>query len=508
MSPPVPRRALAALVLLALAAALPGCALFDHGRRRQQTAVKVFEAPLPDIWPHVREFAKAENLKLLEDKDSFVITTEWVERFGGSKHAAMWERWAFIGRRGGPTLSRVWVLRTTRGVNTALRHPGEDLIWGQAGGSGASSGGRVATETYATNDTGEGGSSALNAAEDPNAIGVAGDLGMHGNVQEGGRDFTLEEKLQAYLEPRIQAAREAARRGEVSEAVAQEEAGRRERERKAAEQCGDTVPGLGELFAPNAVVLLGENPHGTEQAPAFVARAACFSAAMGVPVTVGLELPADMQEAVSAYLKSDGAEAARAALLEHTFWHRPFPDGRSSKGVLALLEEVRAMRQKGLDVQVLVYDYAKEQGNARAEKMARRVQLQVESDPQRFNLLLGGNVHSRIAEGGPWGKDFRSMGWRLAQAMPDVVALDMAFGPGTAWICTVPEGGKEGSAVPRCGPAATKGPRTQGDRPFVYRFGDGPRQGFHGFFYVGPVNASPPAVATPGSGGDAPTAQR
>ena len=138
---PRARAVVSALVLLAVSVVVPACGALEFGRKRQESAVRTFEAPLPDVWPHVREFALAQGFRLREDKDSFVMTTEWVERFAGSKHAATWERWAFIGRKGGPALSRVWVLRTTRTVNTALRAPGEDLLWGTAGYSGASSGG-------------------------------------------------------------------------------------------------------------------------------------------------------------------------------------------------------------------------------------------------------------------------------------------------------------------------------------------------------------------------------
>jgi hypothetical protein len=81
------------------------------------------------------------------------------------------------------------------------------------------------------------------------------------------------------------------------------------------------------------------------------------------------------------------------------------------------------------------------------------------------------------------------MGMLISQQVEDMVALDVAYNSGTAWICAV---GPKGEKL-ECGVKDTKG-KDNGDRYFVHVWGDPDKNGFHGVFYVGPVSASLPAV--------------
>jgi hypothetical protein len=213
-------------------------------------------------------------------------------------------------------------------------------------------------------------------------------------------------------------------------------------------------------------------------------------ASSGTPVTVGLELPVENQERVRRFIASAGTEQDHALLMESPFWRSPYPDGRGSEAVAHLLEQLRWLRAQGLDVRVFVFDHPELQGEAREAAMAQSILS--EMAPERFALVVTGNIHPRINPGVPWDLGYRPMGYLLSRKLPSVLSLDVAFDSGTAWICAVDE-----KKALECGVQETKG-RDNGDRPFVFTFDKPSEAGYHGIFYVGPVSASPPAVR-PGS---------
>jgi hypothetical protein len=225
--------------------------------------------------------------------------------------------------------------------------------------------------------------------------------------------------------------------------------------------------------------------------PRFVAQSACQVASSGTPVTVGLELPVENQERVATFLRSAGTDDDWLKLMEAPFWRNPFPDGRSSEAMANLLEQLRKLRVQGLDVGAFVFDHPKAQGQEREQAMADTVLSYVRKGPERFFLLVAGNVHPRTAKGLPWDKSYRPMGLIIAEEVEDAIALDMAYNSGTAWICAADSKSK-GEKL-ECGVKEAKG-KDNGDRVFVHLWDDSDGNGFHGVFYVGPVTASLPAV--------------
>ncbi|MFP2934993.1 hypothetical protein ACLESO_59795, partial [Pyxidicoccus sp. 3LG] len=127
------------------------------------------------------------------------------------------------------------------------------------------------------------------------------------------------------------------------------------------------------------------------------------------------------------FLESAGTEEDWLKLMEAPFWRSPYPDGRSSEAVANMLEQLRQLRSRGLDVEVFVFDHPKAQGQEREKAMAATVKHQVESARERFYVVLSGNIHSRTKQGLPWDKKFQPMGMLLDDELDDVVALDMAY---------------------------------------------------------------------------------
>jgi len=205
-------------------------------------------------------------------------------------------------------------------------------------------------------------------------------------------------------------------------------------------------------------------------------------------VTVGLEIPAMNQERLEAFVASAGTEQDWAKLMESPFWRSPFPDGRNSEGVVFLIEALRKLRGQGMDVKVFAFDQPALRGDEREQAMAATVLKVAGTSSNRALLVLSANLHPRQVKGLPGDPDYRPMGLRLADQLPNVYSLDIAYDSGTAWICALTREQKLD-----CGVTRTKG-EDNGDRYFVQLFGGKNRHGYHGFYYVGAVSASLPAV--------------
>src|SRR5262245_33049718 len=115
-------------------------------------------------------------------------------------------------------------------------------------------------------------------------------------------------------------------------------------------RCPPSIPGAAEVVARTALTLIGE-VHGTHEMPEAMLAVAC-SAAQHRPVRIGLGIPVAENERIERFLK----DGDRAELLCGSFWHREFQDGRSSEAMLTLLDQIRRVRQLGVDVGVFLFD--------------------------------------------------------------------------------------------------------------------------------------------------------
>ncbi|MBZ4332108.1 hypothetical protein NR800_32845 [Corallococcus interemptor] len=452
-----------ALVML-MGLAVGGCA----GRQDLETPdyEAIYDVPLEEMWPSVREYFTAARLPYREDRGSLVLETEWKQEFGGSKIAGYWHRYMVIGKRETPTKSKLWIIRITKSVNKTLSRPGKELEWGTSRSLG-------------------------NGAEDVSDLSVEDDadrltfpVGENAFYMESGqgtRDLTMEWRVFRGVMPKLAKKQEVRAEQAVAKAPGAKEA-------PVFTECGQSILGLKKLARAGGVLLLGEL-HGTQEVPRFIAQSVCQLVTVGMPVTVGLELPVENEERITAFLQSQGGEVDWLKLMEAPFWRSPYPDGRGSEAVANMLEQLRQLRAQGLDVAVFVYDHPKLSGQQREDALTKTVLAQVKSKPERFHLVVSGNIHPRTAKGLPWDKQYKPMGYLLKAELDDVTALDMAYDSGTAWIC---------AANPRsnkldCGVKEAKG-KDNGDRVFVHRWNSANSDGYHGVFYVGHVTASEPAV--------------
>ena len=252
------------------------------------------------------------------------------------------------------------------------------------------------------------------------------------------------------------------------------------------QDCSSPIPSSDEGVGPGRFLVLGEI-HGTNEAPAFVARMACEGARWQQYVRVGVELPVAEQARLDAFMASNGEADARTALLASPFWTRPADeqDGRSSEAMVQMLEALRALHPA---VPVFAFDTGIPSGGNNQDRdrgMADFIRTtKAAADPDDIFIVHTGNIHARIEVGVPWDATFEPMTYDLLQDHAQLVSLDLGHAGGTAWVCTgMPE---TCEARPLTGSAPADG---DGVELFA-------QPGtFHGRYLVGTVSASPPAVS-------------
>ncbi|WP_338873627.1 hypothetical protein [Myxococcus stipitatus] len=463
------------LATMAMAFVATGCATTWRSDLEIPDREAIYDRPLEEMWPEVRGFFTRNELPFREDKGSMVLETEWRQEFGGSKVAGFFHRYMVVGRRETPTSSKLQIFRITKSLNKAMSIAGKELDWSRT---------RFKRGEMEGPEDSRG---VLTSPEDWEEVIAAprGENSFFAESGQGQRDLVMEWRVFRDVGPRLAKEENAPKQVMVAKAASASSA-----PSQMEMECGLPILGLGKQAKPGAVLLLGEL-HGTQEVPRFVAQSACQATVAGIPVTVGLELPLENQTRVDAFLESQGTEHDWLNLMEAPFWRSPYPDGRGSEAMANLLEQLRLLRSTGLDVEVFVFDHPKANGQEREDAMAATVVHQVESSPKRFHVILSGNIHTRTKKGLPWDAERRPMGYLVKEKLEDVVALDMAYDSGTAWICSVDSKGVQDKLD--CGVRDTKG-KNNGDRYFMHRWESTNSEGYQGVFYVGPVTASLPAV--------------
>lgn len=185
--------------------------------------------------------------------------------------------------------------------------------------------------------------------------------------------------------------------------------------------------------------------HGTQEQPALFADLVCHAAQTGRPIIVALERDADEQGAWDAFMKSNGGKRARAAFLRAQSWTYPYQDGRSSIAMLALAENLRAARARGVPIEVKLFvrsDEVTPQDTAedRERRMAESIKAISQARPGALVLVFSGGLHASKGL-----NTYAKTPYRLAASFlpgEETRTVLIRAGGGEAWNC-------QGSA---CGP--------------------------------------------------------
>lgn len=159
----------------------------------------------------------------------------------------------------------------------------------------------------------------------------------------------------------------------------------------------ESVQKILNYFESDSVLIVGEL-HGTKETPVLF-RALAQELAEESTLAVGLEFPRQEQGRIDAFLRSDGGELPTANLQSGEFWQveQDQSDGRRSRAIVNLLDELRALRAAGASIDVVALDDAEISAADRREQLAHRI-VSLAKDPQ-YNevLVLMGNYHARLA---------------------------------------------------------------------------------------------------------------
>lgn len=255
-------------------------------------------------------------------------------------------------------------------------------------------------------------------------------------------------------------------------------------------------------------VVLGEL-HGTKEAPAFVSDLVCALAARGDKVLLAVEhgstYDARWQEAWAL-----PQEQFRNAVLQHGWQGRE--DGVASIAMLDMIVRAHALKEGGAHIGIVAFNGARDddqrtrfadlpsQGPHEAAQ-AENIAEAAAAGNYDTVIVLVGSLHAMKAPTSIGGPEFDPMAARLASYGP-VATLVMEHGGGSSWSCQLSEDAEFVPSQPLPQNAVVCADHLAGGRddlegePFVSLTmpQDDPKRGFYdGFFWLGPITASPPA---------------
>ena len=256
-------------------------------------------------------------------------------------------------------------------------------------------------------------------------------------------------------------------------------------------------------------IIFGES-HGSKEAPAFVGATACGLARKGERLLVAIEHQAPENDALQAAWKLP--ESRFASALRLTGW-KGRNDGVASEAMFELLTRLHALKSAGRRIDVVGFNGARDdiqrerfkalpgQGPHEAAQ-AENIRLAAEAKAYDHVLVLVGNLHARKQPVIRGGVSFEPMAMRLAPPNA-VTSLVMTHGPGSTYSCRLKPGAvlDPGKPLPAnsldCSNHPTRGTLDLDKPPFMALGtmpGSDPDPAYDGFFWVGPVTGSPPAV--------------
>jgi hypothetical protein len=241
------------------------------------------------------------------------------------------------------------------------------------------------------------------------------------------------------------------------------------------------IPGAQQTVSDSAVrwLIVGEQ-HGTNETPTAFADLVC-AASGSREVVVAVEQPEREQDAINAFMISDGGSEAQTVFLRSTIWQNQFKDGRSSQAMFRLFQTLRDMRAGGRIQTVVAFQPTRRSSPDQYEQaMAER--LKAAAYRNALVVVLVGNVHAMrtaVSFGGP---SYLPMAGLLPRS--ETVTIDARPDGGVQWACL---------SLSACGPKTMTPPRVPHMREFTIK---GPSEApYSGVLYLGvPATASPPKI--------------
>lgn len=174
--------------------------------------------------------------------------------------------------------------------------------------------------------------------------------------------------------------------------------------------CQPTRQLVGDLEATPKGLIVGEM-HGTNESRLAVLELICAALEDGHTVSLALEMPGT----------AAGRDTKRA--LRDDFWKPARADGRSSKAMLAMIEDLAPLRRSG---SVKVYGFADPTAGA-TQWEARSAQAILEgARPGDVLIVLTGNVHARRS----------GTAVTIGSIMADATTVSiLSREPGVVWAC-------------------------------------------------------------------------
>lgn len=245
--------------------------------------------------------------------------------------------------------------------------------------------------------------------------------------------------------------------------------------------------------AEGQLLLFGET-HGTVESPAMVAAYACaVTKSRGGVTAVGIEWASFRNDDLAAALSADDP---RAEMRKSFTKHLSFQSGQGSEAMLDMILFLDALADAGADIRIRGFQTVtegdfqtfQETGDQSIfERGYARGMLATAEGADR-TIILVGNLHARRKppEGRPW------LNYALAASfLPEgTVTLEMQRLAGQAWVQTRTEDGQ-----PRVGPRDYVAYAPQGGQEGAPQIAIDPSvEGFDGYYFVGPITPSPPAI--------------
>jgi len=254
-------------------------------------------------------------------------------------------------------------------------------------------------------------------------------------------------------------------------------------------------------------VVFGET-HGTREAPAFFGSLACSLARKGERLLVAIEFSSQHDAALQIAWNADETEFEKLALEAGWLGRR---DGVGSEAMFAMVRDLHRLQQAGYVIDITAFNGARSddqrarfadlpgQGPHEAAQ-AENIAIAARGGSYDRVLVLVGNLHAEKQPITLGDLTFDPMAMRLAE-YGSVLSLDMRYGAGTSWNCQLRKdfdlkrGAQPGDIDIECASHQTKGNWSINHEPFIglnEMTGDAIAASFDGYFWVGPVTASPP----------------